>query len=194
MMELGKPVVNGGPRRWRTLSWLVGIFLLAGPGLVMAGDACLKLVFDAYCLGGDINRLAKSRSDMLYRQVQGERLALVYPEQEDTVYVLGFRGRIYKVVRKFGAANRLRFEDLLRLLTGKYGPSQDRSQFPAYARNEASRIGAIRRGDGQALHVWRPQGQQWLLRLRWGQELGVSLEYVAEGLAGQEDDPGLSGY
>ena len=160
----------------------------------MAKESCLKRVFDDFCVGGDINQLARKKPETLYRQGQGERLALVDPEKKDTLYVLGYKGRIYKVVRKYSSATLLKFDDLLGLLTQKYGASRDLSEFPGYARSQASRVGAIRRGDGQALHVWQPQGQQWYIRLRWNREFGVSLEYVAEHLAGSPDVGEESGY
>ena len=111
-------------------------------------------------------------------------MALVYPDGKDRLYVLGYRGRIYKVVRKYSSATLLKFEDLLGLLTRKYGTSSDASVFPGYARSQASKIGAIRRGDGRAAYVWQPQGQQWRILLSWTREFGVAVEYIAEHLSG----------
>ena len=86
------------------------------------------------------------------------------------------------MVRKFAIETLLKYDDLLNLLTDKYGPSSDLSQFPAYVRSQASKIGAIRRGDGRSIHGWRPAGQQWHIRLSWTREMGLSLEYIADTL------------
>jgi len=160
----------------------LGAWLLFAGAPVQAAEECLKLVFDRYCLGGDINLLMRQDTGMLHNQSEGDRLAVIYPEGRDLVYVLGYKGRIYKVVRKFAIETQLKYDDLLNLLTDKYGPSSDLSQFPAYARSQASKIGAIRRGDGRSIHGWKPSGQQWHVRLSWTREMGLSLEYIADTL------------
>jgi len=160
----------------------LGVWLLLAGAPVKSAEECLKLVFDRFCLGGDINLLMRRDTGMLHKQNEGDRLAVIYPEGRDLVYVLGYKGRIYKVVRKFAIETQLKYDDLLNLLTDKYGPSSDLSQFPAYVRSQASKIGAIRRGDGRSIHGWRPAGQEWHIRLSWTREMGLSLEYIADTL------------
>jgi len=53
-------------------AWL----LLAGAP-VQAAQECLKLVFDRYCLGGDINLLMRQDTGILHKQNEGDRLAVI---------------------------------------------------------------------------------------------------------------------
>lgn len=49
-------------------------------------------------------------------------------------------------------------------------------------RSSASRKpGSIRRGDGHAVHHWKP-AEEWFVDLTWTREMGLSLAYVATGL------------
>ena len=84
-------------------AWL----LLAGFP-TQAAEECLKLVFDQYCLGGDINLLMRQNTGMVHKQSEGERLAVIYPEGRDLAYVLGYKGRIYKVGRKFATETHMK--------------------------------------------------------------------------------------
>ncbi len=170
----------------RMLRWVLMMGLLLAGSHLSAGEPCLKLVFNEYCLGGDIDQLMLQRKGYVHQEQEGERRALIYADDRDLIYVLAFQGRIYKVVRKYGSETLITFEDLLRLLNDKYGPSSDESRYPAYVRSQASKIGAIRRGDGRERHSWRPQGQPWLVRLSWTRELGLALEYVADQLANEQ--------
>ncbi len=147
-----------------------------------AEEACLKVVFDSYCLGGDMEAQMTSAPRFVQQERNGERLAVVYTVGRESTYVMAYRGRIYKVLRRYDPATVLHFTDLQTILTGKYGEPQDRSRYPAYARNRASRIGAIRRGEGDSELVWTPDGQAWSVTLSWTRELGVALDYRAKAL------------
>lgn len=171
----------------RRLRWVLPVLLLLPVSqLLAATPPCLKLVFNEYCLGGDFEQLTSQRKGYVHREQEGDRTAVIYVDDRDLIYVLGYKGRIYKVVRKYGSETLLTFEDLLRLLSDKYGSSSDDSRYPPYVRSQASKIGAIRRGDGRELHTWRPAGQLWLIQLSWTRELGLALEYVAEQLANEQ--------
>jgi len=184
----------------RTRSWRVGAGLaifLAGLGYGfrgMAAETCLKLVFNQYCLGGEVNVLVQQRPAFSFQQRQEDRFAVVYPDGRESVYVLSFRGRIYKVLRKFASATILKYDEMLDLLNAKYGRSQDLSRFPAYVRSDASKIGAIRRGDGRAMHRWQPAGQAWSLTLTWTRELGLAVAYVADELAAAQEAAAAEGF
>jgi hypothetical protein len=170
----------------RLLRWVLMAFLLLAGSQLSASEPCLKRVFNEYCLGGDIEQLMRQRKGYVHQEQEGERRALIYADDRDLIYVLAFQGRIYKVVRKYGSETLITFEDLLRLLNEKYGPSSDESRYPAYVRSQASKIGAIRRGDGRERHSWRPTGQSWFVRLTWTRELGLALEYVADEVASEQ--------
>lgn len=157
---------------------LLMLVLTAGPAV--AQESCLKLVFNRFCLGGDVNALLQ-RDPPMARQDDGDRSALVYTEAADTLYVLAWRGRIYKVVRRYRIATQMRFEELYVVLRDKYGAGEDRSQFPPTATTSGRRQIAIRRGEGQAVHVWPVEGG-WRIELAWTRELGLGLAYIADEL------------
>ncbi len=172
--------------------------LFAGSGLTLPDRAlaqqppCLKLVFNRYCLGGDINALAQQQPPAM-RQDQGERVALVYYEGRDRVYVLAWRGAAYKVLREHRIASQLRYEDLYLLLRDKYGAGEDRSSFPPDARTPGRKQIAIRRGEGRAVHVWEA-GAGWHIELSWTRETGLALAYIADDLDAQQAAAVVGGY
>ena len=99
--------------------------------------------------------------------------------------MLAFRDRIYKVLRRYRGASQLRYEDLHGLLRSKYGPGEDRSSFPPYAKTASRRLGSIRRGDGRAVHHWKA-AEDWYIELSWTREMGLSLAYVASELNNEQ--------
>jgi hypothetical protein len=101
--------------------------LILVPAVAVAQQPCLKLVFNRYCLGGDVNLLAK-RQPPAMRQDQGDRVALIYYEGRDRDYVLAWRGQVYKVLRDHRIASQLHYEDLYRLLREKYGDGKKREK------------------------------------------------------------------
>jgi hypothetical protein len=152
--------------------------LIGIAGNVLAEEACLKMVFGRYCLGGDVSPLLQSAPAPTVYQNVADSLALVFPDGVNQLYVLAFSKRIYKVVRADGVATQLRFDDIYRQLCEKYGPGEDRSQFPEYASTPAARLASIRRGEGRAEHQWLPS-TSWHIELAWTREMGISLSYVA---------------
>jgi hypothetical protein len=149
-----------------------------------AKDSCLKQVFGLYCLGADVNPLLRQRPPT-DQASDGDRLALIYDQGQEQDFVMAFRGVIYKVVRQFRVETQLKFQDIYNQLREKYGPGEDRSLFPGYADNPASRQGSIRRGDGKAIHVWAP-AETWRIELTWTREFGLSLAYVDNDLEAQQ--------
>lgn len=182
--------VSRGHRRWRV--WLL-VALLLGPSLSLAGESCLKLVFERYCLGGDVNALLREGPQPQYERAEGDRLAYILPEGPERIYVLSFRGSIYKVLRRYRTATQLRYEDLYALLSGKYGPGEDRSRFPPYATTASRKLGSIRRGDGRAVHHWKP-AEEWFVDLTWTREMGLSLAYVATDLNNEQKAAAEQGF
>jgi len=144
-----------------------------------AAASCLKRVFDRYCLGGDFDSFLRQMPPPLLQTNDQEGQGAIYLEERERIYVLAFHGRIYKVVRQYRPSTQARFDELSQLVGSKYGPPQERSQFPPYVDSRASRIVAIRRGDGRALQVWLSQ-EGWRLELSWTREIGIALSYIAE--------------
>ncbi len=178
------------PAFW--LACVAGLAMGLYGAAASAQQPCLKLVFNRYCLGGDVNVLAQQLPASL-RQDQDERVALVYYEGRDRVYVLAWRGIIYKVLRDHRIASQLQFEDLYQVLRRKYGDGEDRSGFPEYARTPGRKQIAIRRGEGRAVHVWRPDAG-WHIELSWTRETGLALAYIADALDEQQKAAMESGY
>ena len=164
--------------------WAPVLLLMALMPLAVAAqtpEPCLKLVFGRYCLGGSINPLLQAQPPPLARETEDKSLALVFAEGVDQVYVMAYNGLIYKVLRDYPVATQLRFDELYALLREKYGPGTDQSRFPEYATTPGRRLASIRRGEGRAVHVWRPS-EHWHIELSWTRELGLSLAYVADAL------------
>jgi hypothetical protein len=145
---------------------------------VAANEPCLKLVFGRYCLGGDMAPLLQANPPPIGRQDQGASMALVFTDSPDRVYALGFSGRLYKVVRAFAVSTQLRYDETYAALRDIYGPGEEQSRFPDYATTPARRLAAIRRGEGRAVHVWKPS-PTWHIELSWTREMGLSLAYIA---------------
>ena len=162
----------------------VGLLLVAGR--IGAEQQCAKLVFGSYCLGGEINAMQVQGTPPLFQETDGDHRAVVFVDGSEKVYVLAFRNRIYKVVRQYQPATQLRYEDLYNLLRGKYGPAEDRSEFPAYATTPGRRVGSIRRGDGRAVYYWKP-ADTWHIELSWTREMGVALAYIDTALDRQQE-------
>ena len=157
---------------------LLVIFLLTVAGRVQAGESCLLLVFNQYCLGGDIMALRTQRPDFIHQQQENERFALIYPAGREKDYVMAYHGRIYKVLRKFEPSTSKRYREWRDRLTSQYGLPREMSRFPLHATGLAAKIGAIQRGEGQALLSWYPQSEPWHIELAWTREMGLHLAYI----------------
>jgi hypothetical protein len=162
--------------------WIAGLVLvlaaIPAQAQPQSQDTCLKLVFGRFCLGGDTGSLQQEGPRPVIRLPDGERLALVFQDGPERIYVLAFRDRIYKVVRRYRGSSQLRFDDLYGVLREKYGPGDERSRFPSYADTPSRRLSSIRRGEGQAFYYWKP-ADSWHIELTWTREMGISLAYVA---------------
>ncbi|WP_295541582.1 hypothetical protein [uncultured Thiohalocapsa sp.] len=186
------PVLRRWPLAAAACCALLALLLAAAPAAANAPQPCLKLVFNRYCLGGSVNVVAQQQPPAL-RQDQGERVALVYYEGHDRVYVLAWRGAVYKVLRDHRIASRLHYEDLYQILRRKYGEGEDRSSFPEDASTPGRKQIAIRRGEGRAVHVWETDAG-WHVELSWTRETGLALAYIADALNEQQAAATESGY
>lgn len=160
---------------------LVVFFILAFAASSLSAAPCLKQVFNRYCLGGDYRAQLAQPPHPLHQQQDGESEAAIYFEGRERIYVMAFRGRIYKVVRRYRPSTLPKFQELVGLLAEKYGAPEDRSHYPKYARSQAASISAIRRGEGSAVRVWKP-ASDWSVELSWTREMGVALTYLDNAL------------
>ncbi len=166
---------------WMIRFTVILCMLTVAPSAAAAPEPCLKLVFGRYCLGGDMRPLLQAVPPPLVRQDQGTSLALVFSEGPDRDYVLAVSNQIYKVVRAFGVSTQLTYEETYSALREIYGAGEDQSRFPADAVTTTRRLISIRRGEGRALHVWKPS-PSWHIELSWTREMGVALAYIATAL------------
>ncbi|MCU7842792.1 MAG: hypothetical protein KZQ93_03020 [Candidatus Thiodiazotropha sp. (ex Monitilora ramsayi)] len=165
------------PRRGATL--LMAASLVGLSWEIHADADCLKRVFGIYCLGGSIQQLRQQYPAGMPSQQQGDRSAIVYRQGRERTYVMAFKGKIYKVLHTYDPASQITLKNLREKLEAKYGPYRDRSHYPAYARTKASKIGAIRRGEGELKHVWPSSDKSWRIELEWTRKLGISLSYIS---------------
>lgn len=156
----------------------LALLLLSLSGLAQADGSCLLLVFNQYCLAGDIVELGRRQPDFIHQQREGDRFALIYSASRDLDYVMANRGRIYKVLRKFEPSTSSRYREWRNRLTQLYGMPQEESRFPLQATGLAAKISAIRRGEGRALLRWTPAASPWHVELGWTSEMGLHLAYI----------------
>ncbi len=159
-----------------------------------AEERCIREVFGDFCLGGSMNNQLTKRAIQREPQQWGERSGVIYSVDRDKIYVMAFKGTIYKVLRTYEPATQVAFKDFKRRLQGKYGKSVDQSQYPTYVRSTAGKIGAIRRGEATGLHVWQLEGEPWRVELGWSRKLGISVAYLVNSLDLQQQmevDKGL---
>ncbi len=172
---------------------LLLLFALTVPQSALAENGCLKQVFGEYCLGGSLQRLLQRKPSGI-PQLSGDRSAVVYLQGRGRTYVMAYRDRIYKVLQTFEPATQVTLKDLNERLSAKYGPFEDLSLYPGYARNPSARISAIRRGEGELRYRWQNEGDSWRVELGWARKLGISLTYLANELDAQQQaalDKGL---
>jgi hypothetical protein len=149
-------------------------------------DGCLKRVFTHYCLGGSMAQLAQQRPLEMAPIVNGDRTGVIYIQGRERIYVMAYRNRIYKILRRYDPSNQVTLQRLQRSLSKKYGNHQDISQLPNYVRNMAGKIGAVRRGEGELRFRWQLPGSPWRVELTWTRKLGISLAYLANSLDKQQ--------
>lgn len=178
------------PRRGATL--LLAAILVGLSWEIHAETDCLKRVFGVYCLGGSIRQLQQQYPAGIPSQQQGERSAIVYRQGRERTYVMAFKGKIYKVLHTYDPASQFTLNELLERLESKYGPYRDQSHYPAYARSKASKIGAIRRGEGELKHIWASPERPWRIELVWTRKLGISLAYLANALDDEQREAFIS--
>jgi hypothetical protein len=167
----------------RVLAILLSLLSVQSASWAADGSGvCLKKVFGEFCLGGSMQQLQQQRPYGMRSQQNGQRSAVVFPEGRERTYVMAYQGRIYKVLHTFEPTGRVKLKELRERLEAKYGAHRDLSQYPGYARSLASKIGAIRRGEGELSYLWQGPEGHWSVQLTWTRELGIALAYLANEL------------
>lgn len=183
------------PKPRSYLACLLGLLslMLLQTTAVGADATCSKRVFNHFCLGWDIKQLQRKRPTYIHQQSDGERFALIYTEGRERIYVMAYQGLVYKILRQYQPPTLLRYEDLRDEQEMRHGEAEDLSRFPEHARGLASKIGAIRRGEGQAMLVWRPE-PAWRVELSWTREMGLTLAYIANHMDRLQREARAKGY
>jgi hypothetical protein len=167
---------------WPALA-LLATLALSGPA--PASD-CTKLVFNDYCLGGELAALLAEREPRERGETEG-RQSLLFDDEGKTVEVEAIDGRIVGVLRREPPGSYLNFTDWKVKLVRLYGRAEDRSSFPAYAASRSARLNALNAGRGYSLVAWPQDG--WEVSLRWDTPKYVTLEYRLDVITPEEPTP-----
>jgi hypothetical protein len=174
---------------------VVILLLLIIPLSGYAADAkvCLKKVFDKYCLGGSFKQLLEENPANMQPRTKGERSGVIYNKDNEKIYVMAYKGIIYKVVRTYEPETLVTMKQLQRWLQREYGDYQDKSEYPEQTQNQSKQIGYIRRGEGELRYVWYPPGQPWRVELNWARKLGINIAYFVNELDKMQEEAALKG-
>lgn len=176
-----------------TRAGLFFCLLTASSGAVDAGEACLKQVFNDYCLGGSMTDQLERTPTKMHPQVNGERKGVIFHEDNEKIYVMAYRGMIYKILHTFEPETPATMRDLRRQLQRKYGKFEDQSEYPDETQNKARQISYIRRGEGELKHVWQRPDEPWRVELGWSRKLGISITYFVNELDEQQKAAAMQG-
>jgi len=156
-------------------------------------QVCLKKVFDSYCLGGSMQQLLDQNPVNTQPRTKGERTGVVYQKDNEKIYVMAYKGIIYKIVHTYEPETLVTMRQLQRRLQREYGDYQDRSEYPDKTKNQSRQLGYIRRGEGVMRYVWQPPGQTWRVELGWARKLGINVAYFVNELDQMQEEAALKG-
>jgi hypothetical protein len=156
-------------------------------------QVCLKKVFDSYCLGGNMQQLLDQNPANMRPRTKGERTGVVYQKDNEKIYVMAYKGIIYKIVHTYEPETLVTLKQLQRRLQREYGDYQDHSEYPDKTENQSRQLGYIRRGEGVMRYVWQPPGQTWRVELGWARKLGISVAYFVNELDQMQEEAALKG-
>ena len=174
---------------------VVILLFLIIPLSVLAADTqtCLKQVFDSYCLGGSFKELLQQHPPNMQPRTKGERSGVIYNKDNEEIYVMAYKGIIYKIVHTYEPETLVTMKQLQRRLQREYGDYQDRSEYPDKTQNQSKQLGYIRRGEGELRYVWQPAGQAWRVELGWVRKLGINISYFVNELDEMQEEAALKG-
>ena len=162
-------------------------------GYAAEAQVCLKKVFDSYCLGGSFKQQLEENPTNMQPRTKGERSGVIYSKDNEKIYVMAYKGIIYKIVHTYEPETLVTMKQLQRRLQREYGDYQDRSEYPEKTQNQSKQIGYIRRGEGELRYLWQPPGQSWRVELGWARKLGISLSYFVNELDAMQEEAALKG-
>ncbi len=147
-----------------------------------AAEECVRKVFKKYCLGGSLSQQLEKTPAEMRPQTHGERSGVIFSQDNEKIFVMSYKGIIYKVLHTYEPKTLATMKDLRRRLQRRYGNYQDLSEYPDNTKNKSRQISAIRRGEAELKNVWQLPGQHWRVELAWTRKLGISVAYYVNEL------------
>ncbi len=166
----------------RLVILLCALFLYGFSSAGIAADECVQKVFKDYCLGGSMSQQLEKTPPDMRPQTNGERAGVIINADNEKIYVMAYKGIIYKVLHTYEPNTQNTMKDLRRRLQRQYGNYQDQSEYPDNTKNKSRQVSAIRRGEGEMKNVWQLPGQHWRVELGWTRKLGISVAYFVNEL------------
>ena len=139
----------------------------------MSAETCTKLVFNEFCLGGEIS--PQSLENRLKLSQQKEESQHYFSTADKRIIVTTYQNKITSVERQEEPGNWLNFTAWKVKLIRRYGQAKDQSNLPSYATSRSSRFNVIKAGKGVAQVSW-PQ-ENWTVTLRWDTPDFIRLQY-----------------
>ena len=170
------------------------LLLIAHSGARAETDRCLKMVFEHYCLGGSLDEQLQQSPVKVEPRIQGERSGVILEKDGDRIYVMAYKGVIYKVLHTYEPKTFSTLKELRRRLQHKYGNYDDRSEYPDNTKNRARQISSIRRGEGELRNIWQLPGELWRIELGWTRTLGIFVAYFVNQLDAEQKQAALQGF
>jgi len=144
---------------------------LGTAGSVGGNDDCVKLVFNALCLGGAADTLPEG-AGAVPASGSGE---LNFAIGGKNVHVELDEGRIVHVWREEPPGSWISYLDWRNKLIRIYGRGTEETDFPPSATSRSSRLNAVVRGEGRATTLWGQEG--WQVSVIWDKQEYVQLSY-----------------
>ncbi len=136
-------------------------------------QACVKQVFNRYCLGATPGSLSISAE-----QISAQNGTVVYRVRDEKKHLelSTHNNQISAVARREAPGSWLNFTHWKAKLIRLYGQGETLGQFPDYATSRSSRLNAINAGKGFAHIRW--QRGEWSVALIWDHRDYIILRYA----------------
>ena len=142
-----------------------------GPWPASANDECVKLVFNALCLGGTAQTLPRNAGPVP-ASGNGE---LRFQTRDKNVHVELEDGLIVHVWREEPPGSWINYLEWRNKLIRVYGRGTEEKDFPPSATSRSSRLNAVVRGEGRVTTFWEQPG--WRVAVIWDKQEYVRLSY-----------------
>lgn len=172
---------------------ILALALVGGSSQLVADEAnCVKLVFNNFCLGGNIANVtvepdiendvttdAENTSQSLTEEPSTQKNTYLW--RDKTVLVEYSDEIIVAVTRLETPGTWLNYTSWKTKIVRQYGRGEDRSTFPAYATSRSSRLNALNSGRGFAAMAWPQSG--WQVEMLWRDQRHIELRYSLDNSA-----------